>query len=164
MSVLCGNRKVHPEPTHHDSVAQVRECFSVAAPVEPTPVAPVEVSVPKVILDGTYTVVHEHGHTTLRLKTQPLDSKFAPGQQVASYLAGPDEYVGFAFVDKIEGIKVWSRFRSDSRLIEALVSATKGGEDVMVSANCFRCGRELTTPESIAAGFGPICAGKGLRG
>lgn len=28
------------------------------------------------------------------------------------------------------------------------------------SGRCCRCGRELTTPESIASGIGPVCAGK----
>jgi hypothetical protein len=27
------------------------------------------------------------------------------------------------------------------------------------SGNCRRCGRRLTTPESIAAGIGPVCDG-----
>ena len=159
MSVLCGNQKAHPKGTYHASAAEVRECF-LAPAVVPEPV----VTPPRMTLDGTYTVVHDVGHTTLRLRTQPLDAKFAPGVQVASYLAGPEDYVGFAFVDPVEGIKVWSRYRTDSRLVEALVTAVRGGEDVMVSATCFRCGRELTTPESISVGFGPTCASKGLRG
>ncbi len=31
------------------------------------------------------------------------------------------------------------------------------------SSKCCRCGRELTTPESIAAGVGPECAGRAGR-
>jgi hypothetical protein len=35
-----------------------------------------------------------------------------------------------------------------------------GKVEFLPSGKCCRCGRQLTTPESIAAGIGPECAGK----
>lgn len=34
------------------------------------------------------------------------------------------------------------------------------GAELLPSGKCCRCGRTLTTPESIAAGIGPECAGR----
>ena len=33
------------------------------------------------------------------------------------------------------------------------------GYDILPSGTCFKCGRKLTTPESIKSGYGPICGG-----
>jgi hypothetical protein len=35
--------------------------------------------------------------------------------------------------------------------------------EVWHSGTCGRCGRELTVPESIASGLGPVCAGKAQK-
>lgn len=166
MSVLCGNHKVHDTATTHETVADVRACFFGPEAGPEVVTAPPGPRVTPIVKDGTYTVTRPDGHTTLRLKTQPLDADFAPGQQIAAYLSGPDntsDYVSFAFVGE-HGPKVWRRFQSDTLLVEALITAIEGGDNVLVSAACFRCGKELTTPESLATGFGPTCASKGLRG
>lgn len=159
MSVLCGNRKVHSTPTYHANAATVRECFSSPMGVHQGPPST------KVVLDGTYTVPRPQGHITIRLATQPLDSDFAPGSQVAAFLSGPDngsDYTSFAFVIEARPT-MWRRFSGNTELETALARVLTD-DDVLVSAACFRCGKELTTPESLASGFGPTCASKGLRG
>jgi hypothetical protein len=38
-----------------------------------------------------------------------------------------------------------------------------GSVDVLHSGRCGRCGRTLTTPDSIERGLGPECAHKAIR-
>lgn len=117
------------------------------------------------IRDGLYTIsTPEGGHRTFRLRTQKADAKFAPGQQFIAYLAGPDneaDYVGFGFV--VNGrLRPWKKYRDNRSLLrdaEALLADPNGA---LTAAHCFRCGRTLTTPESIAAGWGPECIKRGL--
>ncbi len=125
------------------------------------------------IADGFYTVQHGTSHKTFRLKTQPADSDFAPGKQIIAYLRGTNneaDYTGFGFV--IDGtIRPWKRFSSGGyeQIIQAArylisgpaVSHEKAGlMYAMQSGNCYRCGRLLTTPESISLGLGPTCASR----
>lgn len=114
---------------------------------------------------GVYTVVGESGRRTFRVSVQPSDAKFAAGQVILSYLAGADndsDYVGFAFIDD-RGLHVWKRYTDSKDLIGLAESLVADPSSALVSKNCARCGRTLTTPESISAGFGPECVSKGLR-
>lgn len=134
------------------------------------PVTQVEAPVPAKLAphDGFYTVVIEGDrHYTFCLATQDDDADFAPGQQIMSFLGADAEYIKFAF---ITGGRVypWKRFKDGyGRLLMAatyLVHGqnyeTAGKLYALESGNCYRCGRVLTNPESIAAGIGPYCAGK----
>lgn len=124
--------------------------------------------------DGTYTIVYpggasDHGwRRTLRLRTQPETSSFAPGEQIVSFLSGPlntRDYTRFAFA-RDGDLQVWSRFKAnaDANLaVEAyrvlcgdpLGAARAYG---MESGRCGLCGKVLTVPKSIEAGIGPVCA------
>jgi len=119
--------------------------------------------------NGTVTVSNPATgeHRTFRISTQPQDARFAPGKRIVSLLAGPDntaDFQGFGFVDSAGQVLVWrsklgTKFERYGRLLSNLGSeCTRWGLQVQWSAKCRRCNRELTTPESLAAGVGPVCA------
>ncbi len=126
------------------------------------------------IHNGKFTFTSPTGkHVTFQIKTQKKDSKFAPGKRVVALLTGPDnqsDYIGFGFVTD-DGVEIWSRHRASRnfqwyrQLINYLVGhlpvATKSekfaGYTVLESRRCLKCNRELTSPESIKSGIGPIC-------
>lgn len=139
------------------------------------------------IPNGIFTITNIEGeHRTFSIKTQDKDAKFAPGERVIALLSGADneaDYTGFAFVDKDGAIHVWKK-RRDSRVFNwyadmlaqaALAIEGKSAEEepdatftfakrlyrVQAAKRCLVCNRRLTTPESIKAGIGPICAGGG---
>lgn len=75
------------------------------------------------IYNGLYTFVNPTGDwRTVRVHTQPADSKFCPGKRVVGLLAGPDNegsYKSFGFVDNEHRIHTWKKFR-DSRVYMGL--------------------------------------------
>jgi hypothetical protein len=90
-----------------------------------------------------------------------------------SALTGPDNetdfiYIGLAFKNRVEGglkLTAKSKFSPDAPCVKAidwaLKQLAKGGHEdlVVLHANaCGRCGRKLTTPQSIITGLGPECA------
>ena len=94
-----------------------------------------------------------------------------------SLLTGPDNTSDYAYIGilKSDGnVKLTgaSRMTAESypvklasRVISRIISGDVGpildaGFDVHHEGRCCRCGRKLTTPESIKAGIGPECAGK----
>lgn len=136
-----------------------------AAPVASAAVAPA----PK-IADGYYTVEFASGdYRTFRVRTQPADADFAPGQQIISYLSGSDNessYTRFGFV-RGATVAPWRRFAGDTVLVRAAkvledpeAAAKTGLAFALRSNRCYRCGHQLTVPASIHAGLGPDCAAK----
>lgn len=118
------------------------------------------------IHDGFYTVVFAGGHRTFRVETQPADASFAPGKQVMAFLGKDAEFVSFAFVNG-RFVNPWKRFQSGyalvldaARFLIAGDTTAAGKMYAMRSGNCYVCNRTLTTPESVAAGIGPVCAGR----
>lgn len=127
--------------------------------------------------NGTYTIVNlkTGEYRTFRVKTQPKDSKFAPGKRIVALLRGPDNersYEPFGFVND-DGIRVfkskqalkWTKWQWFAMMLWDL--ATNGvrlkgwGEyELKIAKRCRICNRKLTTPESIDSGIGPICAAK----
>jgi len=121
--------------------------------------------------DGTFTVVFEGGsRRTIRVRTQNPQARFAPGRTCVAYLRGPQntsDFQGFGFLDDGK-LQLWAKYR-DSEGADLLIEAVR----VLVadpaaaakaygleSGRCGICGRELTVPESIEAGIGPVCAQK----
>lgn len=136
-----------------------------AAPTHIAPEGPEDVVVE--YQPGIYTVAGETGHHTFKVMLQPSDHKFAPGATIIEYLCGRDntnDYKGFAFIRKGKLIP-WKKFRGEGSkdLVVAAQVLLDGGEHVIESVNCLRCGRVLTTPESVDAGIGPECRRLGLR-
>lgn len=107
-------------------------------------------------------------HRTFRIRTQPNDSKFAPGERVLSMLFGPDntsDYRGFAFV-KDDRLVIWNKHKGTQmeELANMLVHLdrfeSKGLVEINFEGRCRKCNRALTTPESVESGIGPICSGR----
>lgn len=129
--------------------------------------------------NGTFTVQNKltGEHRTFRVWRQDDDATFAPGKRILSLLTGAnnvEDYTGFAFVDD-KGINVWRSKRGEDGkrsvwegyavMLGAILAGVPATFDVsrysvQCSTRCRRCNRELTTPESIASGIGPICAGR----
>jgi hypothetical protein len=139
-------------------------------PVGPAPASSkITATVP--LLEGTYTVIFEDAsYRTLRIERQSESAKFMPGRLVISYLSGSDNessYTGFAHA--LEGdrvIKVWRKHEANGKLIEALRVLAGDPKAAALayakeSGKCYHCDRKLTTPESVAAGIGPVCSGRG---
>lgn len=110
-------------------------------------------------------------HRTFRIRTQPADARFAPGERVVGLLTGPDnteDYQGFGFVQPDGSIRVWRSKRGDGAPSEwerfaDLIARRVEYEGRLVyqeSRRCLRCNRELTDPTSIELGIGPVCRGE----
>lgn len=135
---------------------------AVLAPEEAAPAAAPAVP------DGYYTIVREDGsYTTIRVATQDATASFFPGRQLLSLLVGPQNTADYRRLGRITGRQLLT-FRnangSEDRLQEAWAAvlgdpSTAGKAWALESGRCYRCGRLLTTPESIAAGIGPVCGG-----
>lgn len=122
------------------------------------------------IPNGTYTVpINEHGeYSVIKLTDCPEKYNKPAGTQIAAYQFGPDnerDFTGFAFVIGTAH-QVWSKFRKAQDCTFALTKLLTLGKAqefgklwAMASQRCYICGRKLTTPDSKAAGIGPICAG-----
>jgi hypothetical protein len=127
--------------------------------------------------DGCYTVMYNsteygRGHRTFRIRTQ-RSHEWRGDEKVRliSLLIGPDnthDYMRLGEVNSDGSLKVWNRFQHDEKTLivnclELLFSGkiTDKAQKMyaMKSGNCYRCGRELTHPESIAQGIGPECGG-----
>ena len=131
------------------------------------------------VFNGTFTVHNPAtgNHRTFEIKTRPDDAKFAPGKRVIALLNGPDnegDYQGFGFVDDT-GISVWrnkrgmhgqkSTWEVYARMVwEMLTNPASSwhqrGLTIEASKRCLCCNRKLTTPESLAVGYGPECSEK----
>lgn len=126
---------------------------------------------------GIFTVGLDDGsYRTIRVKP-PIKNAFIPdfeGWQFIGYLSGQDntsDYNNFAFRKAgADVVTLKAKFREDSDLVtclRALLASDKstlremGIRFAKGSGICFVCGRTLTTPESIEAGIGPVCAAKG---
>lgn len=118
--------------------------------------------------NGTITIksVATGQHRTFRIRTQPADATFAPGERVLALLSGPDntsDYQPFAFVQDY-GVCVWrskrgGQFDKMARMLERLAEHEAAGHiEVRFATRCRRCNRPLTTPTSIDEGIGPKCA------
>ncbi len=96
-----------------------------------------------------------------------------PPPHFVSVLTGPDfyEYLGCIFDRKVYSHGRKSRIALDAPSAVAFAWVWKklsGGDmhselAIYHEGRCGRCGRRLTTPESVATGLGPVCATRGAR-
>lgn len=150
-AIRCGHCR-----NYHESVAEVRACSQGSAPAsygdrkaasspigEPAapPPAPVTEAGMYRTPDGTIYKVQlaVHGSGRLYAKRLELDQDEANGTR------GSFEYAPGAIRE----------LTADMRM--SLEQAKEFGH---IYGVCCKCGRTLTNEESIAAGIGPICAGK----
>ncbi len=123
--------------------------------------------------DGTYTMVKPDGdYRTFQVRTQKDDAKFAPGETLLSFLAGPDNEASFNTCAFVKGnrVNVWRKFKANSSLmddIESFMNCDLGNAHEMfkdraeafalASDRCMACGKTLTVPTSLHRGLGPVC-------
>lgn len=123
---------------------------------------------------GRYTVSDSEGHMTFWVHRKSLEASFAPGEWVIERLSGPRNddsscYRAVGFVNRRQdgrgSVALFKKQRTNNRLVEAVrilegdpLMAGKGY--AQQSSSCWRCNRDLTTPASIDAGIGPVCAEK----
>lgn len=125
------------------------------------------------IHDGIITIENPAtgGHRTFKIETQ--HSGNLSGKRIVSLLVGRDntgDYQGFGFVVEDGRVVVWRKFRgiekmSDFDKFASMLAAPrnwseKRGLVYHVAGACRRCGRVLSTPESVRRGLGPTCAEK----
>ncbi|MEU6362302.1 DUF6011 domain-containing protein [Streptomyces albidoflavus] len=107
-------------------------------------------------------------YVTMRIRRQGAESKFRPGELIATYLSGPDNersYTGFAHIDSRGRGWIWKKYADNARLREALASVlgdqkAAGEAWARRSKRCWKCALPLTTPESLDALMGRECARK----
>ena len=107
-------------------------------------------------------------HRTFRIKTQPTDAKFAPGERILSVLTGSDntsDYTQVAFVKEDGRIILWRRYEQSQyaqvvRVLQYPEHYKAIGCVYHYEGHCRRCNRLLTTPESLRSGIGPVCDGR----
>lgn len=131
------------------------------------------------VKNGTYTLVSGRTgeHRTLKLTTAQRGG--LKGRRIAKLLVGPNneaDYIGFAFVEDTNVLKVWGAFRGTitEKIGAALMAILTRGRvqpdgsvvaeglngHVLFQSACRVCNRPLTCPESIRTGIGPVCAGR----
>ena len=125
-----------------------------------------------VIPNATFTVSNllKKTHRTIKVKT--VRKGKLKGKRLIELLTGSDNvssYTGFGFVNDNGTINIWRR-HAGSRTMVWLAQYVANqfskdkkdldGVEMVVSKNCMRCNRKLTTPESIEAGYGPECITK----
>lgn len=118
----------------------------------------------EMLMDGVYTLSTAEGHRTLRLKTQRLDDDFMPGVQIVQYLSAPDnthDYTSFGHI-KNSRISIWKKHADNEALVRDVQAFLRDPSQAEKALHCYRCGRLLTTPESLALGLGSECANKGM--
>lgn len=115
-------------------------------------------------------VSHKSGQSyTYQVREKTLSTEDKTLHFVA-VLTGPDNIKDFEFLGSIfDGVTFVhgkkSRIAPDAPSARAFAWLWRNLGDtervtVLHSGCCSRCGRELTTPESIRRGLGPVCAGK----
>jgi hypothetical protein len=121
-----------------------------------------------------FTVANPTGtHYTFRV-IEPQDFNEDKPMWFVGLLTGPGNtsdysYLGLLVEDgrilHTRGSKV-SKDAQSFKVAQWAIGKVWRGEDlpegysILHSGRCGRCGRDLTTPESLASGLGPICAGR----
>ena len=116
----------------------------------------------------TFTISSPTKHFTFRLKA--VKGQYGGGKTLfLSVLTGPDNESSYSYVGILsqKGRIITTRNSKvgiDAQSVRSLVwmwnhiEDLPAGYEIRHSGKCCRCGRKLTTPESIEAGIGPVCA------
>jgi hypothetical protein len=120
---------------------------------------------------ATFTVDNGKGeHYTFKATTK---DGYQQGTKVTflSVLTGPDNTSDFTYLGMINSGEVTltkkSKYNADSKLYKVAKWAVRQvyhnldlpeGYNIQHAGKCGKCGRKLTTPQSIATGLGPKCA------
>jgi hypothetical protein len=125
-----------------------------------------------IVPDGRYRVTLPDGESiALYIKLAGQDSKLA-GSRVVSTRSGGDEWMGVAHIAPHGDLRIWrscqGSLRDRVRDAVNILDAAERQDDWLVAglafaqegSQCFICGRDLDTRESLTAGYGPTCAEK----
>src|SRR5262252_695683 len=136
-----------------------------------TPAAPSHIYL-KELPDGRYRVTLADGdHLALRVSLAGQDSKLA-GSRIVSTRVNGDEWMGVAHIPTSGDFRLWrscqGTLRSRVQAAVDVLDQAKTQDEWLVAglafaqegSQCFICGRDLDTPESLTAGYGPTCADK----
>jgi hypothetical protein len=122
--------------------------------------------------DGRYRVTLADGdHLALYIKKAGPESKLA-GSRVISTRINGDDWMGVAHITSDGDFRLWRSCQGQLRTRVAaavdVLDQAKTQDEWLVAglafaqegSQCFICGRDLDTPESLTAGYGPTCADK----
>ena len=158
-----------PGRTRSDASASIDRALNTLKGLKAQAPAPAPAAAPAPttfhVHPGVYTVESATGRRTFKVEVQASDAKFAPGQVIISYLSGADndsDYTGFGFVVG-STVRPWKRHAGSTELLAFASLLMADPDAALVSKNCARCNRTLTTPQSIKDGLGPECVKHGLR-
>lgn len=112
-----------------------------------------------------------HGEVTLvskrtgrRFTYQVREIKNNPGSFFVSVLAGADNTADYTYIGNIwEGKRFWNKAKTPAAaafewgFAKLLKGELPDTLEIWHDGTCGRCGRKLTTPESVAKGIGPVC-------
>lgn len=125
----------------------------------------------KYVMGGNATFTLVHKPTSIRYTYKVTQDGSNPRRFFVRVLFGPDNesdyrYLGLFYDDTLRirptkascVIESSTRFKLFQRLLDT-IDAGDTDENCLFypSGKCARCGRKLTTPESIESGFGPEC-------
>jgi hypothetical protein len=126
----------------------------------------------KDVPDGRYRVTLVNDESiALNIKLAGQDSKLA-GNRVISTRSGGDEWMGVAHITADGEFRLWRSCHGSlrSRVTDGVqvLDQAKTQDDWLVAglafaqegSQCFIRGRDLDTPESLTAGYDPVCADK----
>jgi len=146
----------------------------------PKPAAPASTFTPaaqshiylKELPDGRYRVTLADGdHLAIRVSLAGQDSKLT-GSRIVSTRINGDEWMGVAHIASSGDFRLWrscaGALRSRVQAAVDVLDQAKTQDEWLVAglafaqegSQCFICGRDLDTPESLTAGYGPTCADK----
>ena len=122
--------------------------------------------------DGRYRVTLADGdHLALYIKKAGPDSKLAGSRVISTRVSG-DDWMGVAHIAEPGDFRLWRSCQGQLRARVAaavdVLDQAKTQDEWLVAglafaqegSQCFICGRDLDTPESLTAGYGPTCADK----
>ena len=121
-----------------------------------------------------FTVASPSGEHYTYTVSKPKDFNELSPIWFIGVLAGPDNhsdyrYLGIIRKDGVVALTAKSKFEVTSKAYSVAKWAVKvvwegktipEGYSIRHSGKCGRCGRQLTHPESLDTGIGPICAGR----
>lgn len=124
----------------------------------------------------TFTISSPTQHFTFKIKC--METQGRPNTLLISVMNGPDNENNYSYIGIIKReartptiIQTRkSKVGLEAQSVRALLWVMRhiqekkplpSGYKAMHSGNCCRCGRKLTTPESITLGIGPTCAASG---
>jgi hypothetical protein len=122
-----------------------------------------------------FTVSNPEGaHYTYRISAPDEQRDPANPTYFLSYMYGPDNTSDYTYMAMMNGggavfLTKASKVKAGEKIFEVAKwairvvwngKAAPEGYKIQHIGKCGRCGRPLTTPESLETGIGPICSGK----